>query len=337
MEHLVSVIIPVYNTAFYIEKCIYSVLSQDYPNIEIILVNDCSTDNSAAICDQFAIKYTNISCIHHEKNLGLSATRNSGLTAVKGDYVLFLDSDDTLLPNTISILASYLETTKSELAICNYQYNVSGVVSPNKNQFNNGMYPIQYFLSQIYELYMANWLSCVGTKLYRYSIIKKHSLRFDDALYKYNEDIAFICNYLEYTQNVYVSSHIGYNYVKRNNSIQQSIHPHGLISIFRARSTLSNILIKFNLWDNKKELFAKDLSILINTYILSQWENYKDFCTVFNSIKSYMKHNPFFEVYYHASSIYEKLYKTLLRNDSPLPLYLYVLLLRFIKDTIIKI
>lgn len=137
MDHLVSVIIPVYNTAFYIEKCIYSVLSQDYSNIEIILVNDCSTDNSAAICDQFAIKYTNISCIHHEKNLGLSATRNSGLTAVKEDYVLFLDSYDTLLPNTISILASYLETTKSKLAICNYQYNVSGVVSPNKNQLCN--------------------------------------------------------------------------------------------------------------------------------------------------------------------------------------------------------
>lgn len=92
-ENLISVIIPVYNVEGYLPRCIESVLKQDYKNIEIILIDDGSTDNSLVICNAYACKYKNFKVIHQE-NAGLSEARNRGLAIASGEYVLFLDSDD---------------------------------------------------------------------------------------------------------------------------------------------------------------------------------------------------------------------------------------------------
>lgn len=89
----ISIIIPVYNTANYIEECLSSVVKQTYKNIEIIVVDDGSTDNSPAICDQWAQKDSRIKVLH-QKNQGLSAARNAGLSIATGQYICFLDSDD---------------------------------------------------------------------------------------------------------------------------------------------------------------------------------------------------------------------------------------------------
>ena len=91
----ISVIIPVYNTEKYLKKCISSVLGQDYPDIEIILVDDGSTDNCPALCDWYAQNHSNISVIH-QPNLGLGAARNAGILHTQGDFLLFVDSDDCL-------------------------------------------------------------------------------------------------------------------------------------------------------------------------------------------------------------------------------------------------
>lgn len=101
----VSVIIPVFNTGKYVERCINSVLSQTYNSIEIIIVDDGSTDNSAEIVDEIAINTCNVVVIH-QKNKGLSGARRAGLVKVTGEYVMFLDSDDTLPDNAIEIMVS---------------------------------------------------------------------------------------------------------------------------------------------------------------------------------------------------------------------------------------
>lgn len=103
MNYLISVIIPVYNMEQFIKTCVSSVINQTYTNIEIILVNDGSTDSSEAICTEIAQSHTNITLINQE-NHGVSYSRNMGLQVAKGQFITFLDADDTLLPNGIELL-----------------------------------------------------------------------------------------------------------------------------------------------------------------------------------------------------------------------------------------
>ena len=93
MEDLVSIIVPVYNTEKYLSKCLDSIVNQTYKNLEIILINDGSTDNSKAICEDFAKKDKRIQVINKE-NSGVSVSRNKGLSLAKGNYIAFIDADD---------------------------------------------------------------------------------------------------------------------------------------------------------------------------------------------------------------------------------------------------
>ena len=93
MNELLSIIVPVYNVEMYLKRCVDSILKQDYDNMEIILVDDGSTDSSGVICDQYASNYKNVKVIH-KKNGGLSDARNFGLDNCRGQYISFIDSDD---------------------------------------------------------------------------------------------------------------------------------------------------------------------------------------------------------------------------------------------------
>jgi glycosyltransferase involved in cell wall biosynthesis len=103
MNDLVSIIVPVYNTAYYLPKCIKSMLNQTYHNIEIILVDDGSTDKSATICDKYAKRDKRIRVIH-KKNGGVSSARNTGIENATGRYIMFVDSDDWLPLNAVESL-----------------------------------------------------------------------------------------------------------------------------------------------------------------------------------------------------------------------------------------
>lgn len=113
---LISVIIPVYNVEKYLRQCLESVIGQTYINLEIILVDDGSTDGSSKICDDFAAIDDRIVVIH-QYNAGLSSARNAGLDIMKGDYVSFVDSDDWIEKDMFAILLSSLEDEKADIAI----------------------------------------------------------------------------------------------------------------------------------------------------------------------------------------------------------------------------
>jgi len=102
---LVSVIVPIYNSEKYVHECVDSVIRQTYDNIEILLIDDGSTDNSGKICDEYAASDSRIR-VFHQSNHGLSYSRNVGLHENRGDYVAFIDSDDSYYDNTIEILLS---------------------------------------------------------------------------------------------------------------------------------------------------------------------------------------------------------------------------------------
>ena len=124
MAALVSVIVPVYNVEEFLDECIESVISQTYKDVEIILVDDGSKDGSPAICDKWAEKEAIIK-VYHQENKGLSEARNVGLEHCKGDYIVFLDSDDYLLPNCIETLLSKLEKEDCQMCVGNYS-NIAG-------------------------------------------------------------------------------------------------------------------------------------------------------------------------------------------------------------------
>ena len=119
MEDLVSIIIPVYNTEKYLSKCLESVINQTYKNLEIILINDGSTDKSKEICESFAKKDKRIQILNKE-NSGVSSARNHGMRLAKGQYIAFIDGDDYAEENYIEELLKNLKQTESDCVLCGY-------------------------------------------------------------------------------------------------------------------------------------------------------------------------------------------------------------------------
>ena len=117
-KKLISVIIPIYNTEQYLKECLDSVCSQSYKDIEIICINDGSTDNSEEITRSYAQQDKRIKLIS-QKNQGLSITRNNGVSQAQGEYLFFLDSDDTIEQNAIETLYNRAERTQADIVICN--------------------------------------------------------------------------------------------------------------------------------------------------------------------------------------------------------------------------
>ena len=115
----ISIIVPVYNVEKYISRCIESILCQTFTNFELILVDDGSPDNSVSICEKYMEKDARVSLIHKE-NGGLSSARNAGIDSAKGEYLLFVDGDDVIHPETLEILYSNLKDSNAQISIGNF-------------------------------------------------------------------------------------------------------------------------------------------------------------------------------------------------------------------------
>lgn len=130
---LFSIIVPVYNVAQYLPGCMESLLAQDHPDHEIILVDDGSTDGqSGPLCDQYAAAHPALIQVIHQENGGLGAARNTGIAASRGEYLLFVDSDDTIAPHTLSTLARQIQNTHADLYCFGFQYEKDSVRFPGE-------------------------------------------------------------------------------------------------------------------------------------------------------------------------------------------------------------
>ena len=117
---LISIIVPVYNTAKYLPRCLNSIIHQTYPNIEIIIVDDGSTDNSATVIKSYTQKDTRIKLVH-QKNAGLSAARNTGIAKSTGTFITFVDSDDSIEPNMLQAMITAIVDTSADIAVCSFK------------------------------------------------------------------------------------------------------------------------------------------------------------------------------------------------------------------------
>lgn len=212
---LVSVIVPVYNVEKYLVECIDSILAQSYSNLEIILVDDGSTDQSGAICDQYAAQHSEKVKVIHKSNGGLSSARNAGLDAATGEYISFIDSDDKIKPSMIGDKIGVIEKFKVDVVSSNFIPIVD-----SQSRYHKVAPPLSEPMtgtgSQVLS-YCFNWKTdrSVVTKLFRRSVIG--DLRFHIG--KINEDFPFICELYLKDPLVYVMTDAYYMYRYNENSI----------------------------------------------------------------------------------------------------------------------
>lgn len=176
-EVMVSVIIPVYKTEEFLEECIDSVLQQDYPNLEIILVDDASPDGCPKICDRYAQLHEKVHVIH-KKNEGVGIARNAGMDAAKGNYLMFLDSDDKLDgKSAVRVLADRAEQTKADIIAGGFRrLNESGVSEENLPRLHAGEYSRTVDF-RFKGFFMYGHLAYTWGKLYRKEFLTAHDLR----------------------------------------------------------------------------------------------------------------------------------------------------------------
>lgn len=172
MTPLISIIVPIYNTAKYLNKCVDSLINQLYKNIEIILINDGSTDDSGKVCDEFAKHHNNIKVIH-SKNLGVSNARNTGIENSTGEYICFVDSDDYVSNRYITDMLNIAQQEDADITTCN-QYKIWND-GKKIELFKNNTYLNEYFMLSGIET-LADMLygkTCYATcccKLYKKEI-----------------------------------------------------------------------------------------------------------------------------------------------------------------------
>ncbi len=178
---LVSIIIPVYNCEKFISRCILSVLSQTYPNIEVMLIDDGSTDNSYEICKEFAKNNKNIKTFYQENN-GQGSARNTGILKCNGDYVMFVDADDYIDKNMVQLLFNSLVENKVDISCCSMKIVYDNVTSVISN-YKTTIYTKE---EALYEL-CANTTLINGPmcKLMKYNIVAnnlfKEKIKYEDA------------------------------------------------------------------------------------------------------------------------------------------------------------
>lgn len=200
-----------YNSEKFIDRAIQSLLNQTYKNFEIILVNDCSTDQTLLVCEKY-IK-SNIKLLDLDKNLGVSNARNIGLQNAKGEYVLFLDSDDWLDRNTLYLLNENIKNSDMLVYGVVYNRNDKQVAQPLPTI---GKFSVTNLFSMESTLFDVSILHWVTNKVFNLSIIRKNNLLFDQTL-KMGEDLDFCMKYLEKIKFITVLDKYLYYYDRTNN------------------------------------------------------------------------------------------------------------------------
>lgn len=258
----VSIIIPIYNVAHYVERCLLSVMKQSYHDIECLLIDDCGTDDSITISEKLIKNYSGsiqFRILHHQFNRGLSAARNTGILAAKGDYIFFLDSDDWISNDCIQKMVDAIEEEKG------IEMVMGGVMRiGDKMQWDcflaKGIYKsniIEYACS--YKIYTMAW-----NKLIRTDFIKRNNLFFKEGLL--HEDVLWNVQVACYLKKIASIEEKTYFYLIREGSIQtnksQDLHQ---IHLGNVKISLLKFVFERGFQNNKTlyEFITNDLSVFL--------------------------------------------------------------------------
>lgn len=258
---LVSLIVPVYNVAPYLPNCLDSIRAQTYDELEVLLVNDGSSDGSPEICQSYVQADSRFHLID-KPNTGVSDSRNQALDQAKGKYLQFLDSDDWLPPDAAQLLVHAAEATGADLTLGHF-YRVAGDRAARQGHIKKErVLTRQEFAEEMMKAPANYYYGVLWNKLYRRSIIEAHRLRFA-ADVSWCEDFLFNLNYIQYVRLVSAVPKPVYYYRKREDSLVNSN-----ISLRRT------VAMKRSTFEYYKELYQKldlyeEQKGRVYTYLLS--------------------------------------------------------------------
>ncbi len=249
---LISIIIPIYNAEKYIGEAVQSVINSTYPELEVILVNDGSQDNSVSIAEEVLSSSSQLyTCLNNQTNLGVSVSRNVGLNAASGEFVIFLDADDVLAPNACALLYQCADRKNADVVFVDRtQFGVKGINLNNNDTYQEDKCSIH-----------RDWLPVAIGALIRRDFLMKHSIKFQTGM-KNGEDAVFTAEILANTKKTYHYSGALYGYRKNVNGQATS-----------------------GLWENWNFEFAQEFDMLcIARDKLLQYMNKEDLVNKGNSL-----------------------------------------------------
>lgn len=278
MNKKVSIIIPIYNTEKYLEECLNSVVNQTYKNLEIILINDGSKDNSLKICRQYETIDNRIIVIDKE-NSGVSNTRNVGIQASTGEFITFVDSDDWLELDAIETMVNCINKHNVDVVRTNFAINNEVGKIPkklegkiDKEKINELLY---YFLNAEIPAYMCLFLI-------KREIIIENNLKLNENLVMM-EDTLFFVNLVQYVNSIYVLNKKTYNYRIYQDSSSNSIKrvEKNIKSVLKVNEEINKIIS-----ENLVEITNRTEFRIISDFIIKMYEyNYESKLEVLNYLK----------------------------------------------------
>ena len=255
-SNLISILMPVYNGQEYLEETVLSILNQSYKEFELIIINDGSSDNTKVICDNLEKIDKRIKIIHKE-NTGVSHTRNIALDNASGEYIAFIDSDDSVYKDYLKILLSSMEKSNGQLSVCGFKerkISANGQVEDlSKVFYPKEVIAIEEMKDLIMDFGNSGLLNPLWNKLYSREIIEKNNIRFKEDV-KTGEDFIFNLQYFRKIKNICFSKEELYYYIRRNNnSITYQYIDNMYEKGLKIHSLLEDFLKDMNFYNSKNK------------------------------------------------------------------------------------
>lgn len=232
MADLVSIIVPVYQSEQYLRRCVDSLLNQTYGRLEVILVDDGSTDSSLDICREYESRDSRIKVLHQE-NQGVACARNAGLRAMSGDYFLLIDGDDYIHPSMVAELLAVIHLGEADMAICGFRMVYEDGSPEERHSIE------EYFLGtldefleqQMLSLYDRLLINTQSNKLYSGRLQRKHKIFYDESM-AINEDTCFSMRMLRRSKRIACTPGDYLNYWQRPSSLVTRFNENGVDTCF---------------------------------------------------------------------------------------------------------
>ncbi|WP_051567052.1 glycosyltransferase family 2 protein [Priestia flexa] len=278
---LVSIIIPVYNAEICLARCIKSIQNQTYKNIEIILINDGSTDGSGDICEEISNEDNRVK-VFNIKNSGPSVARNLGIRVASGEYIQFIDSDDFIEKDMVEKLVEQMKN-ETDLVICGSYFVNSKLKKTEHIPPIEGLFSKEEFLRNFGALYEKSLINPNWNKFYRLENLKKYKIQFIESI-SIGEDMLFNLSYIKICKKVKIIQNPLYNYIVSSNanSLTGGFKPDFFKNQELLFSKVKELLITNNCYINENKykveyyyVNANIISVLTNLFHKDSTLNYK--------------------------------------------------------------
>ena len=303
----ISIIVPVYNTEKYLEKCLDSLISQTLTNIEIIIINDDSTDNSLKILNKFILLDNRIKLINLENSKGPGNARNIGINISQGEYISFVDSDDYINHNMYQNMYNKVKEQNSDICFCNFY-----LIDENENILSKSSFKGEQ--KELNNLYLSNILSSnittgIWAKIYKRKLISKNSILFDNEN-KY-EDImfSFLCSY--HAKKITYLNEYHYYWLQLQNSRSKKISIQNIDDRINVMLDIKSFLINNNLYNDLKKDYVLGFTRHLYIYL-------------YNSIIKYSINSDYLRSYF-INKVNNVFTENILLKDYDYDLYIKVL------------